>query len=94
LCTSLGIIFMHVLIGSARSSLPEQARAADLKFLHWLQQAREGTSNRKAARESYICQCPVASEVRAEGLLRGITNFGSGALTQGNTVARGISRAT
>jgi hypothetical protein len=38
-----------------------------LKFLHRLQQAREGTSNRKAARESYICQCPFASEVRAEG---------------------------
>jgi hypothetical protein len=31
------------------------ASAADLKFLQHLQQAREGTSNRKAALESYTC---------------------------------------
>jgi hypothetical protein len=29
--------------------------AADLKFLHQLQQTRSGTSNRKAALESYPC---------------------------------------
>jgi hypothetical protein len=29
--------------------------AADLKFLHSLPQSRPGTSNRKAALESYVC---------------------------------------
>jgi hypothetical protein len=29
--------------------------AADLKFLHRLLQSRPGTSNRKAALESYVC---------------------------------------
>src|ERR1700726_3294653 len=41
--------------------------AADLKFLQRLRQAHEGTSNRKAALESYACWCPFASEVRVRG---------------------------
>src|SRR5712691_1872059 len=55
-----------------RQSLPEKmpsmvASAADLKFLHHLQQTRLGTSNRKAALESQSCQCPPASEARVKG---------------------------
>ena len=42
----------------------ELESAADLKFLHRLPQTRAGTSNRKAARRSWTCQCPFASEVR------------------------------
>jgi hypothetical protein len=34
------------------SVISERASAADLKFLHQLQQTRLGTSNRKAALES------------------------------------------
>src|SRR5437763_14479860 len=41
--------------------------AADLKFLHRLQQARLGTSNRKAAPEPYTGRFPFASEVRVRG---------------------------
>src|ERR1700692_787093 len=41
--------------------------AADLKFLHRKRQARPGTSNREAALESEIYQCPLFSEVRTRG---------------------------
>src|SRR5262245_24129165 len=59
------------------ASLPS---AADLQFLRRLPQARLGTSNRKAALETYTCQCPFASEVRVRSVLPCITNFGSRAL--------------
>ena len=57
-----------------------EAGAADLKFLQQLQQARSGTSNRKAAPESQTCQCPFCFRSSCRRLLRCITNFGSGAL--------------
>jgi thiamine biosynthesis lipoprotein len=39
----------------ATADWQDVASAADLKFLQHLQQAHEGTSNRKAALESYVC---------------------------------------
>ena len=45
--------------------------------------------------ENHIsASAPLLPKFVPRELLRGITNFGNGALTQGNTVARGISRAT
>ena len=45
----------RVLRGAPASNIARRAGAAELKFLHHLRQARLGTSNRKAAPESYAC---------------------------------------
>src|SRR5262249_7035577 len=50
---------------------PAAPSAADLKFPHPLRQAHLGTSNRKAALESYACQYPFASEARVRGCRNG-----------------------
>jgi hypothetical protein len=50
-----------------RCELTKGPSAADLKFLHRKRQAQPGTSNRKAALESEIYQCPLFSEVRTRG---------------------------
>src|SRR5215468_1886261 len=54
--------------------------AADLKFLHHLQQALIGTSNRKAALETIELLVPLCFRSSCQNVLRCITNFGNGAL--------------
>jgi hypothetical protein len=52
------MIVALILVSGGGVSTPKNRRpasAADLKFLHHLPQSRPGTSNRKAALESYIC---------------------------------------
>src|SRR5580704_5140995 len=46
------------------------ASVVDLKFLRLLPRARKGTSDPKTTLETYICQCPLDSEVRIRGAAR------------------------
>src|SRR5262249_41189504 len=62
----------------AASSSPS---AADLKFLHHLQQALLGTSNRKAALDHKVASA-LCFRSSCQSVLRCITNFGNRALVR------------
>src|SRR5258705_13763133 len=64
--------------------------AADLKFLHHLQQTLLGTSKSKSGTRIIELLVPLCFRSSCQSLLRCITNFGNGALAASKLLSVGL----